>query len=114
MRLIMALEIRASAAHIGPLGKSFSPPFVVFRDRVKLWQIKRDCFHFSRDWPAHGSRFMANLESGVIGLEGQILSTGNTPFGAALEDEMSQWFHSCLGHVRICAKIKLRVEFRTR
>src|SRR5215468_10579210 len=114
MRLIMAIEIRASPAHIGPLSESFSPPFIVFRDRVKLREIKRDCFHFSRDRPCHGSRFTWNLETGAIGLEGEILSTRNSSFGATLEDEMSQRVHSCFGHVRICAKIELGVEFRIR
>src|SRR5205809_3112286 len=114
MRLIMALEIRASPSHIGPLSKSFSPPFIVFRDRVKLREIKRDCFQFGRDWPCHGSRFMGNLKTGGVGLEGQILSRGNSSFGAPLEDEMSQRFHPCFGHVWIRAEIKLRVEFRIR
>src|SRR5262249_20484675 len=112
MRLIVALEIRASAAHIGPLSKSFSPPFIVFRDRVKLREIKRDCFHFGRDRPCHGSRFMGNLETGAIGHEGQILRTRNSSFGATLEDEMSQRFRSRFGYVWIRAKIELRVEFR--
>src|SRR5215831_635024 len=114
MRLMMAFEIRASSAYIGPLSKSFSPPFIVFRDRVKLREIKRDCFHFSRDWPCHGSRFMGNLKTGAIRLEDQILSTGNSSFGTSLEDEMSQRLHPCLGHVWVCAKIRLRVELRAR
>src|SRR5262249_4965306 len=112
MRLIMGLEITASPAYIGPLSKSLSPPFIVFRDRVKLREIKRDCFHSSRGRPCHGSRIAGNLETGVIGLEGQILRTRNSSFGAPLEDEMSQRFCSCFGYVWIRAKIKLRVEFR--
>jgi len=57
---------------------------------------------------------MGNLKTGAIGLEGQILSTGNSSFGATLEDEMSQRVHPCFGYVWICAKIELRVEFRIR
>ena len=114
MRLIVAVKIRTSCAHIGPLSKSFSPPFIIFRDRVKLREIKRDCFQFSCGWPSHGSRFMGNLKTGAIGLEGQILSRGNSSFGAALKEEMSQRFHPCFGDVWVCAKIKLRVKFRIR
>ena len=39
MGLIVPPEQRLCFTDISPFGKSFSPPFIVFRDRVKLWQI---------------------------------------------------------------------------
>src|SRR5438046_54472 len=42
MRLVMAPKQRTRFRDTRPLGKSFAPPRVVFRDRMKLRQIKGD------------------------------------------------------------------------
>ena len=38
--LIMVAEQLLAAYHIAPFGKALAPPFVIFRDRVELWQVK--------------------------------------------------------------------------
>ena len=43
MRLVMAAKKRTCFCDVRPLSKSFAPPCVVFRDRMKLRQIKGDC-----------------------------------------------------------------------
>ena len=42
-RLIMAGEEGFRPSDIGPLREPFSPPFVIFRGGIKLWQIKGNC-----------------------------------------------------------------------
>jgi hypothetical protein len=42
MRLIMPAKERTRSHHIRPFRESLAPPHIVFRDRVKLRQVKRN------------------------------------------------------------------------
>ncbi len=41
----MISEVRVCLDNIGPLRESFSPPFVILGNRMKLRKIKRNCTH---------------------------------------------------------------------
>ena len=45
VRLIVVLEVRARLRHIDPFRESFSPPFVILGNWVKLGKIECDCTH---------------------------------------------------------------------
>ena len=53
MRLIVPAKQRTCFRDVRPLSKSFAPPCVVFRDRMKLRQVKGD-----RADPIHKRSFM--------------------------------------------------------
>jgi len=42
VRLVMPPKEGFSACHIGPFGKTFAPPGVIFRNGVKLGEIEAD------------------------------------------------------------------------
>src|SRR6185312_2684162 len=46
-RLIMAYELRGGLGYIGPLGEASTPPFIVFANRVELWQIESNCAYIN-------------------------------------------------------------------
>jgi hypothetical protein len=56
MRLVMTAKKRTCLRYVRPLGKSLTPPRVVFRDRMKLRQIKGD----------RAYRFIAHLLIGLL------------------------------------------------
>ena len=45
MRLIVLHKLRLRGLYIHPFSETLSPPFVVFGDCVKLWQVKTDEFN---------------------------------------------------------------------
>lgn len=44
--LVMGLEITDRLAHVGPFGKTFPPPLVIFRYRVELRKVQRQYSRF--------------------------------------------------------------------
>src|SRR5437763_13011858 len=58
--LVVAGEKRPRFHNVGPFNKPFSPPHVVFRDRVKLWEIKGN-----RAYRSSGHRLMDLLNEDI-------------------------------------------------
>jgi len=50
VRLIVVGEARLRSHDVAPLGEAFTPPAVVFRDRMVLRQVERDQPDVGRSW----------------------------------------------------------------
>src|SRR5579871_563202 len=61
VRLVMTGKRRSRLTYVRPFRKSRSPRLIIFRDRVKLWQVERDAAHRAGNGPGLGERNVFNV-----------------------------------------------------